>query len=80
MRDWKAWLKAAGIRAVKTFFQSVVALIPASTMISEVNWTVVFGTSALAAVASLATSLAGLPEVDGAAVNQGIADVRRNKV
>ncbi len=80
MRDWKAWLKAAAIRAVKTFFQSVVALIPASTMISEVNWTVVFGTSALAAVASLATSLAGLPEVDGTAVNQGIADVRRNKV
>ena len=65
MRDWKVWFKAAGIRAVKTFFQSVVALIPASTMISEVNWTVVFGTSALAAVASLATSLAGLPEVDG---------------
>ena len=66
MRDWKVWFKAAGIRAVKTFFQSVVALLPASAMISQVDWAVVLGTSALAAVASLATSLAGLPEVDGA--------------
>ena len=65
MRDWKVWIKAAGIRAMKTFFQSMVALLPASAMISQVDWAVVLGTSALAAVASLATSLAGLPEVDG---------------
>ena len=63
-RDWLIWLKAAGIRALKTFFQSVVSLIPASAMITEVNWKVVLGTSALAAVASIATSLAGLPEIE----------------
>lgn len=63
MRDWKAWAKAAGIRAVKTFFQSIVSLLPAGAMITEVNWYVILGTAALAAVASLATSLAGLPEV-----------------
>lgn len=63
MRDWKAWAKAAGIRAMKTFFQSIVSLLPAGAMITEVNWYVILGTAALAAVASLATSLAGLPEV-----------------
>lgn len=61
----KAWVRAAGIRALKTFFQSIVSLLPASAMITQVDWKVVIGTSALAAVASMATSLAGLPEVDG---------------
>lgn len=63
-RDWQTWCKAAGIRAVKTFFQCVVSLIPASAMITDVNWQVILGTAALAAVASIATSLAGLPEID----------------
>lgn len=62
MRDWKAWAKAAGIRAMKTFFQCIVSLLPAGAMITEVNWYVILGTAALAAVASIATSLAGLPE------------------
>jgi hypothetical protein len=57
------WLKAAGIRAVKTFAQSAVALIPAAATINAVDWKVVLGTAALAAIASLLTSLAGLPEV-----------------
>ncbi len=61
----KAWVRAAGIRALKTFFQSIVSLLPASAMITQVDWKVVLGTSALAAVASMTTSLAGLPEVDG---------------
>ena len=64
MRDWKKWAKAAGIRAFRTFFQSVVSLLPASAMITEVNWRVVLGTATLAAVASLFTSLAGLPELE----------------
>lgn len=58
------WWKAAGIRAVKTFFQTFVATIGTSAVISDVNWMVVGSASALAAILSLATSLAGLPEVD----------------
>ena len=55
-------MKAAGIRALKTFCQTAVAMLPASAMISEVGWGTVFGTAALAAIASLLTSLAGIPE------------------
>ena len=64
MRNWKKWFKYAGIRAIKTLAQTVVALLPASAMITAVDWKVVMGTAALAAVASMATSLAGIPEVD----------------
>lgn len=60
----KKWLKAAAIRAVKTFAQTAVALIPAAAMITAVDWKTVMGTAALAAVASMLTSVAGLPEVE----------------
>lgn len=59
----KKWLKAAVIRAIKTFAQTAVALIPAAAMITAVDWKTVLGTAALAAVASMLTSVAGLPEV-----------------
>lgn len=62
MRDWKKWAKAAGVRAVKTMAQTAVALLPSAVMITEVNWKMVAGTAALAGVASLLTSIAGLPE------------------
>jgi hypothetical protein len=62
MRDWTKWVKAAGIRALKTFCQTAVAMLPASAVITEVGWEAVFGTAALAGVASLLTSLAGIPE------------------
>lgn len=62
-RTMKEWLRAAGIRALKTFAQSAVAMLPAAATITAVDWTVVAGTAALAAVASVLTSLAGLPEV-----------------
>ena len=65
MKKWKTWLKAAGIRAAKTMAQTAVALLPASATISAVDWKVVVGTAALAGVASILTSLAGLPEIDG---------------
>lgn len=64
MRDWKLWAKAAGVRAVKTFCQSAVALIPAGVTIAVVDWRVVIGTAALAAVGSILTSFTGLPELD----------------
>lgn len=57
------WLKAAGIRAVKTTAQTAAALIPAAVTISQVDWRTVIGTAALAGVASVITSLAGLPEI-----------------
>lgn len=58
------WWKAAGIRAVKTFFQTFVATIGSSALIEDVNWMVVLSAAGLAAVLSLATSLAGLPELE----------------
>ena len=60
----KKWWKAAGIRAVKTFFQAFVATIGTSAVLSEVDWKMVASTATLAAVISLATSLGGLPEVE----------------
>lgn len=61
---WKKWLKYAGIRAIKTVAQTAVALLPAAAMITDVDWRVVAGTAALSGVASLLTSLAGIPEVE----------------
>lgn len=62
-RDWIEWMKRAGMRAVKTMAQTAVALLPAAATISAVDWGTVLGTAALAGVASMFTSLAGLPEV-----------------
>ena len=62
MRNWKTWAKYAGIRALKTFAQTIVAMLPAAVTITQVDWIAVLGTAALAGVASLCTSLAGIPE------------------
>lgn len=59
----KTWLKAAGIRAVKTVAQTAIATIGTTALITEVNWAVVAAASALAGALSVLTSLAGLPEV-----------------
>lgn len=59
----KAWLKAAGIRAIKTMAQTAVAMISTSVIMSEVNWTMVLSASVLAGILSLLTSIAGLPEL-----------------
>lgn len=59
----KKWLKAAAIRTVKTMAQTAVSLIPAAQMIQQVDWKVVAGTAALAGVASILTSVAGIPEI-----------------
>ena len=62
MKNWKTWLKAAGIRAVKTVAQTAVATIGTSAVLGAVNWVAVASASALAGVLSILTSIAGLPE------------------
>lgn len=62
---WKDWLKAAGIRAVKTLAQTAIASIGVAAVLSEVDWLAVASASVLAALLSLLTSVAGLPELDG---------------
>ncbi len=64
MKNWKNWLKAAGIRAVKTIAQTAVATIGTSAVLTEVNWMMVFSASMLAGILSLLTSVAGLPECE----------------
>ena len=59
----KKWLKAAGIRAVKTMAQTAVATIGTTAVMSQVDWPVVLSASVLSGVLSVLTSVAGLPEV-----------------
>ena len=63
MKDWKSWLKAAGVRAIKTIAQTAVATIGTAMAMGEVNWLLVASASALAGVLSLLTSIGGLPEL-----------------
>ena len=60
---FEKWLKAAGVRAVKTVAQTAVATIGTSVILSAVDWKVVISASLLAGILSLLTSVAGLPEV-----------------
>lgn len=61
--DTKQWVRAAGVRAVKTTAQAALALIPAAATISQVDWRVVVSTALLSGLTSLLTSVAGIPEV-----------------
>jgi len=58
------WWAAAGIRALKTFAQAAIATIGSSAVLSSVDWKMVASASILAAILSMLTSLAGLPEVE----------------
>ena len=69
------WLRAAGVRAVKTVAQTAVATIGTGAVFAEVDWRMVASASLLAGVLSLLTSVAGLPEInaagtDGAQTNE----------
>ncbi len=64
MWNWKEWLKAALIRAIKTFAQTAVSMIAVGAAFSEIDWIRVASVSGVAFVLSMLTSLAGLPEVE----------------
>lgn len=59
----KRWLRAAGIRAIKTIAQTAVATIGASAVLSAVDWPMVLSAAMLSGILSMLTSVAGLPEV-----------------
>lgn len=67
MEYWKSWIKAAGIRAVRTFAETAAASIGTDAAMGEIDWLYMLSSSALSAILSLITSLVGLPElkVDG---------------
>lgn len=62
--DTKQWFKKAGVRAVKTMAQTFVATIGTATVIGAVDWKMVLSASVLAGILSVATSIAGIPEVE----------------
>ena len=61
--DTRQWIHAAGRRAIKTMAQTFVATIGSAAVMGEVNWPMVASASALASILSVATSIAGLPEL-----------------
>ena len=61
--NFTLWIKAAAVRAIKTLAQTAVATIGTTAVLSEVDWVLVASASALAAILSILTSVAGLPEV-----------------
>lgn len=61
---WMNWIKAAGVRAIKTVAQTAVATIGTAAVMGEVDWLMVGSAAALAGVLSMLTSIAGLPEVN----------------
>lgn len=62
--NFKDWIKAAGVRAIKTVAQTAVATIGTAVAMGNVDWVMVASASALAGIVSLLTSVAGLPELD----------------
>ena len=63
MSNIKTWIKAAGVRAIKTVAQTAVATIGTASALGDVNWVLVVSAAALSGVLSLLTSVAGLPEL-----------------
>ena len=62
--NFREWLRAALIRCAKTFCQTAVSMLTVGQAVLDVNWVNVVSVSFVAAVISLLTSIAGLPEVD----------------
>lgn len=62
--DTKKWIKAAAVRAVKTFAQSMASMITVGAAVNELNWGYIASVAAVSAVYSVLTSVAGIPEVE----------------
>ena len=62
--NFKIWLKCAMVRCAKTFCQTAISMLTVGQAFIEINWCNVLSVSGVAAVISLLTSVAGLPEVD----------------
>lgn len=62
--DTREWVKAAGVRAVKTMAQTFVATVGTAAVLSAVDWKVVVSASILSGILSIANSVAGIPEVE----------------
>lgn len=63
MKNWNNWIKAAGVRCLKTVAQCAIATIGTSAVMGEVNWIMVGSAALLSGILSLLTSVAGLPEL-----------------
>ncbi len=63
MKNAKKWIKAAGVRAIKTVAQTAIATIGTSAVISSIDWRLVISASLLSGMVSLLTSITGLPEI-----------------
>ena len=74
----KKWLKAAGIRAIKTVAQTAIASIGTAAALGAVDWVMVASASALAGVLSLLTSIAGLPELKEKVADEEAAEVNED--
>ena len=68
---WKVWIKSALVRAVKTLCQTAAGCIGAAVALGDVNWPLTASAAVLAAVVSLLTSVAGLPEVEAQLTEKG---------
>lgn len=67
--NFKAWLKAAAIRAIKTMAQTAVSLITVGNLVTEMDWVAIISISVTAGISSILTSIAGLPEVQAPAAD-----------
>lgn len=70
----KTWIKAAGIRAIKTVAQTAVGLITVGAAINEIDWLFILSVSVVAGILSLLTSIAGLPEVKSPAQDEELSN------
>ena len=62
--DTKKWIKCSLIRAIKTMAQTAVSLITVGNLVSDMDWVAIFSIALTSGIASILTSIAGLPELD----------------